>query len=152
MFEKYYINSGIGYGNSYLTSFDAALLHSGVGNYNLVRVSSILPVGVARQKSIDIKAGSQLHIAYAEISSNNSGDILSAAVSVGIPANKLNIGVIMELALYNEEKETVKRVEEMVKEAMVNRGYEIEQIITYSCEAIVERKGYTTAFSGIAMW
>lgn len=152
MFRKFYINSGIGYGNSYLTSFDDALLQTGVGNYNLIRVSSILPAGAVRQKSVDIEEGSQLHIAYAKISSCNLGEVISAAVSVGIPVNKSNIGVIMELALYDKEKATVEKVEAMVKEAMENRRYEIEQIVTCSCEAITTENGYTTVFAGIAMW
>lgn len=152
MFRKFYINSGIGYGNSQLTSFDDALLQTGVGNYNLIQVSSILPAGAVRQKSVDIEEGSQLHIAYAEISSCNFGEVISAAVSVGIPVNKSNIGVIMELALFDKEKVTVEKVEAMVREAMENRGYEIEQIVTCSCEAITTQDGYTTIFAGIAMW
>lgn len=152
MFRKFYINSGIGYGNSHLTSFDDALLQTGVGNYNLIRVSSILPAGAVQQKSVDIEEGSQLHIAYAKISSCNFGEVISAAVSVGIPVNKSNIGVIMELALFDKEKATVEKVEAMVKEAMENRGYEIEQIVTCSCEAITTENGYTTVFAGIAMW
>lgn len=152
MFRKFYISSGVGHGNSHFTSFDDALLKAGVGNYNLVRVSSILPVGMTRQKSVNIEEGSQLHIAYAEISSSNQGDVISAAVSVGIPVNKNNIGVIMELALFDEEKETIRRVESMVEEAMQNRGYEIEQFITCSCEVISTGCGYTTAFAGLAIW
>lgn len=152
MFTKFYINAGMGYGNSYLTSFDDALLQTGIGNYNLVRVSSILPSRMVRQKSIDIEEGSPLHIAYAEISSCTPGEVMSVAVSVGIPVDKSNIGVIMEQALFDGEKETVKKVETMVKEAMINRGYEIEQIITYSCEAMSTGNGYTTIIAGLAMW
>lgn len=152
MFKKFYISAGVGHGNSYLTSFDDALLKTGVGNYNLVRVSSILPVGMTQQRTVDIGEGSQLHIAYAEISSNKQGEIISAAVSVGIPVDKSNIGVIMELGLFDEEKETVRQVESMVEEAMRNRRYEIEKFVTCSCEMISKGNGYTTAFAGIAMW
>lgn len=152
MFRKFYISSGIGYGNSYLTSFDDALIQTGVGNYNLVRVSSILPARMTQQKAVDVEEGSELHVAYAEITSRNPGEIISAAVSVGIPVDKSNIGVIMEQALFDKEKETVKKVESMVKEAMANRGYEIEQIITCSCEATTKGNGYTTVFAGLAMW
>lgn len=118
----------------------------------MVQVSSILPAGMTQQKSVDVEEGSELHVAYAEITSRNPGEIVSAAVSVGIPVDKSNIGVIMEQALFDKEKETVKKVESMVKEAMANRGYEIEQIVTCSCEATTKGNGYTTVFAGLAMW
>jgi len=42
MFNKFYLNAGLGHGDYSLTSFDDALLNAGVGNYNLLKVSSIL--------------------------------------------------------------------------------------------------------------
>jgi arginine decarboxylase len=37
------ISSGIGNGPTALAAFDAALNHSGVANYNLIRLSSVIP-------------------------------------------------------------------------------------------------------------
>ena len=152
MFNHFYIHSGIGYGNSYLTSFDQALLHAGVGNYNLIRVSSILPVGLSRSSNITLIAGSPLHVAYAEISTNNPGKLIATAVSVGIPTDKEKIGVIMEYSAYISKGEAIEIVESMVEEAMNNRGYKIDQLVTSGCSVISSSNGYTTAFSGLAMW
>lgn len=49
------------------------------------------------------------YVVYAEITSRNPGEIVSVAVSVGISADKSNLGVIMEQALFDKKKETVKR-------------------------------------------
>lgn len=40
---KIYVASGIGTGPTKLSAFDAALNHAGVANYNLIRLSSIVP-------------------------------------------------------------------------------------------------------------
>ena len=152
MFIQYFIHSGVGHGSTSLTSFDQALLKAGMGNYNLVRVSSILPVGLIETNRISLPEGAPLHIAYASITSNNPGDCISSAVSVGIPIDKSKIGVIMEHSAPISEATCRQMAELMVIEAMNCRGYEIERIITTSCSAIVHGSGYTSVFSGLAMW
>ena len=43
---KFSLVVGHGEGDKKLTAFDAALLDAGIGNMNLLRVSSVLPPGV----------------------------------------------------------------------------------------------------------
>jgi len=152
MFKNFFINSGMGKGKGRLTSFDDALMNSGVGNYNLVRVSSILPAGCERVESVNLNEGEVLHVAYAEITSNFPNEVVSAAVSVGIPKDRTKVGVIMEYSAKRSEKDTVRIVENMVKEAMGKRECSIEYIITSSCEAFSQENEYVTAFAGLAMW
>lgn len=152
MFNYFFIHSGEGHASKSMTSFDLALLNAGVGNYNLVRVSSILPAGLIETNHIPLPEGSPLHIAYASLTSNNPGTRISSAVSVGIPVDKSNVGVIMEHSAPIEESVCLQIVESMVKEAMYYRGYDIERIISTSCSSIVSNTGYSSVFSGLAMW
>lgn len=152
MFNNFYLNSGLGYGDYFLTSFDDALLNSGVGNYNLVKVSSILPAGCRQNEFINIIEGSPLHIAYAAVSSNIRNDLISSAIAVGIPTDKTKIGVIMEFAGHEPEIYAREVAESMVKEAMVKRKYELDKILITSCETSSFEGEYVTAFAGIAMW
>lgn len=152
MFNRFYIHSGVGYGTHSLTSFDHALLETGVGNYNLVRVSSILPAGLLEATRVSLPKGAPLHIAYASITSNTPGECISSAVAVGIPVDKSNIGVIMEHSAPIDESACRQIVESMVREAMHYRSYEIEKIVTTSCSAIASSDCYTSVFSGLAMW
>lgn len=41
--KKYFVTAGSAEGNNQLNAFDHALLKSGIGNLNLLRVTSILP-------------------------------------------------------------------------------------------------------------
>lgn len=152
MFENYLITSSCGYGNYILTSFDNALFNSKIGNYNLVRVSSILPAGCRKRSLINITEGAPLHVAYASITSNEINDRISSAIAVGIPEDTNKVGVIMEFSAHSSEMDVRRIVESMVKEAMDRRGYEIKEIVITSCEAVSTGREYVTAFSGLAMW
>ena len=38
-----YVSSGIGYGQTKLAAFDAALNEAGIANFNLIKLSSVIP-------------------------------------------------------------------------------------------------------------
>lgn len=152
---KYYlISSSIGRGDTKLTSFDCALLESGVANYNLVRVSSILPSHMTKRDAIDIPEGTPINTAYATITTNLSASVISAAVAVGIPTDENCVGIIMEYSDYCSEIDAIDTVEKMVQEAMRNRGYEIKEIESVCASTAIRDSNtkYATAFACIAMW
>ncbi len=152
MLREYFICAGKGYGQSKLNSFDEALRDAGLANYNLVKVSSILPAGVDRKPHVTIQEGSVLYTAYASISSSCPGDVVSAAIAVGLPLQKENIGVIMEYSGKCDEECARRSVCSMVEEAMRNRGYEIKEILCYATSTEGRADISSTAFAAIAMW
>ena len=83
--KKYYIASGSGQSKYQLVAFDNALIQAGLSNYNLVRVSSILPAMATRRQYVDLELGIPLHTAYATVSSNTPGEKIATAIAVGIP-------------------------------------------------------------------
>ena len=154
--NRFYMGHGKGFGKTRLASFDNALLDSGVGNYNLVRLSSILPVQALdiQMSRIDLPLGSLLPIAYAEITTNDADDPAVAAIAIGVPKDKTKCCVIMEYeALGKTEPEALEIVKNMVKEAFHNRGWELDHIMETCASAHPERSGdYATAFACVAEW
>ena len=148
---NYTLVSGFGNDKTQLVSFDKALFFAGVANYNLVKVSSILPPNCENLSIITAKPGSIIYSAYATLSSNTSGKI-SSAVGVGIPKRSSDIGVIMEFSCNDKAEISKHNVEEMVKEAMSLREIGIHEIKTTSIEADVANDIYTTVISAIMMW
>ena len=69
-----YIAPGIGTGPTKLSAFDAALNHAGVANYNLLRLSSVIPTGtkiIEQDSSISSSVmpgawGDRLYVVMAE--------------------------------------------------------------------------------------
>lgn len=152
MGKNYLISSSCGYGSTALTSFDNALLCSGIANYNLVKISSILPPNAVRQEMIDLPEGSIIHTAYACLSSNQKDVVFSAAIAVGIPKDKTKIGVIMEFSDYCDKLYAEKCAKKMVEEAMQNRGYEIEEILCVSSEASCDGTEFISVIAAISIW
>ena len=135
-----------------LTSFDSALLSSGIANYNLVKISSILPAGSIECDCVPLKEGSILHTAYASLTSNQEGSTISAAVGVAIPQDDSKVGVIMEYAAYCTKQDALDQIHLMLKEAMENRGCPIREIRSASSEVVVPKDEYVTVFAALSIW
>lgn len=149
--SNYILVSGVGNDKFQLVSFDKALFASKIANYNLVKVSSILPPNCKEAHEVTVRQGTILFTAYASISSCEQG-IISAAVGVGIPQATDKIGVIMEFSCRDCESVAIRQVREMVENSMELRKTKIQEIKIVSAEAIVSDGLYSTALAALAMW
>ncbi len=146
---KYTLVSGSGEGKTSLNAFDRALLISGLGNLNLIKVSSILPPGTQYQEKIEIPFGSLVPTAYGSLTSTKPGVIIAAAVAVGIPAAD-TFGVIMETSDYCTKFEIENRITRMVMEAFAMRNMDYQEIKVCAVEHKVVDCG--AVFAGLALW
>ena len=147
----YMIKAANAEGFSELNAFDVALLKSGVGNTNLVKMSSILPPDCKRVEDIELPLGNLVPVAYAAITSSKKGDLISAAVAIAIPKDKTKNGLIMEYEDFNVTKEEAENhVVEMAKWGMEYRGYKIARIESIAVSHVVENHG--AAFACVALW
>lgn len=152
MINKYYLGAGAGNGNTELNSFDAALISAGMGNYNLLKVSSILPPKCTYYDRITVDEGQPVYVAYASLTTAQRHVLMSAVIGIGIPKDSNNTGVIMEYSGYCDKKHAQDIVSKMVTDAMRKREYEIERIEYISVESYSSNSCYTTVFAGVALW
>ena len=154
--KKWFISTGNGCSKTNrLPSFDKALLDAKVGNYNLVRLSSILPAGCERVDHIDIDEGSLLPTAYSTITSDVPGDICVSTIGVGIPKDKSKVGVIMEYSCSGAcvcEDAAMETLTKMIEEAFDIRNVELEEIVSASTSIKVTDGCVCTSFACIAEW
>jgi len=146
--KKFFLTAANAEGNSKLNAFDNALLKARIGNVNLLRVSSILPPGCEYDPELRIPEGSLVPTAYGSIISDVPGEIISAAVAIGLSSHAF--GVIMEYSgkcSANEAKATITR---MVEEAFEVRQMRLIEIKVAAIEHIVERIG--CAYAAVPMW
>lgn len=148
--ERYFITSGAGTSAYQLVAFDNALLSARISNYNLVRVSSILPAGCAKRSFIDLPLASPLYTAFATVSSDIPGTRLATAIAVGIPKDSNMIGIIME-AKGETAESAAEMARNMVTEAMANHTIELDHIEFSAVEGVVE-EGFLSLVSAISMW
>lgn len=130
-----------------LTAFDRALLKAGVGNVNLLKVSSILPPGAEFVPSLQFPPGSLVPIAYGSVTSCEAGTLIAAAVAVGIGDG---FGVIMEFSGFCERRDAEKEVAQMVEEAFHYRGMVLKEIKVAGVEHRVVRCG--CVFAAVPLW
>lgn len=143
---------GASEGRTRLNAFDNSLLNAGVGDTNLMRMSSILPPGAEQRNigSLDLPAGGLIPLAYASIDSTTPGRFISSAVAVGIPEDESEPGVIMEFEDHGHLDNVEKIVRQMVVDAFEYRKRKLKEIISIGIEHKVENCGST--FAGAVLW
>lgn len=140
--KRFFLVSGSGEASTELNAFDAALIKAGIGDTNLVRMSSILPPGAQEVERYDYPKGALVPLAFGEITSSKPGVLISAAIAVGIPEDLSAPGLIMECAHEGPPEECEQTVREMVREGMeIIRGLRIREIKSRSASLNVKRAG-----------
>ncbi|MDI3546572.1 MAG: arginine decarboxylase [Halanaerobiales bacterium] len=145
---KYSLVSGVGDCKYKLNAFDMALLDAGVGNLNLLKVSSILPPQAERVEKLVIPPGTLTPVAYGTISSDVKGELIAASVAIGLSED--TYGVIMEFSGKCSKEEAEEKVCEMVKEAFKIRDLPLVGLVSEAIEHRVEECG--CAFAGVVLW
>jgi arginine decarboxylase len=148
--NAYFLVAGKSEGFTPLNAFDGALLDAGVGNTNLIKLSSILPPGSKKIEPLQLPQGDMIPIAYASKSSDIPGQIISSAVAIGIPEDDSQAGVIMEYSVGGRKDTAETIVRSMAEEALKQRGLKIKRIESISAEHTIERIGAT--FAGVVLW
>ena len=145
---KYTLAAGAAEGETPLTAFDNALLAAGIGNLNLVRVSSIVPIGARRVDHVDLPAGALAPTAYGAVTSDRPGELIAAAVAVGVADNGL--GIIMEYSGRCSREQAEAAVRSMVEEALRGRGLVARELHVRGVEHRVGRTG--CAVAAVTLW
>lgn len=145
---RYTLAAGAAEGETELNAFDHALLAAGIGNLNLVRVSSILPAGARRTDYLDLPAGTLTPTAYGALTSTTPGQRIAAAVAVAV--SEAGFGVIMEFTGRCSREEAETQVRAMAENALKNRGLAVRELHVRAVEHRVEKTGCVMA--AVCLW
>ena len=147
--DIYTMVSGESEGISKLNAFDIAILNAGVGNTNLIKLSSILPSNAKFMSKINYSRGSLVPIAYGSIVSDKKNEIIAASVAIAITEED-GFGVIMEYSGICSADEAKAIVSKMAEDAIKYRKMVLKEIKSIAIEHKVENIG--CAFCGVPMW
>lgn len=145
---KFTLCAGSAEGPTRLNAFDNALLAAGIGNLNLLRVSSVLPPGCREVGKLSIPPGSLTPTAYGTITSSTPGERIAAAVAVGFTEN--SFGMIMEYSGVCTKEEAERKVSHMVEEAFKQRHLPLAKVMAKGTDIVVQH--IATAFAAVALW
>jgi arginine decarboxylase len=148
--DIYFLASGASEGYTPLNAFDGALLQAGIGNTNIVKMSSIVPPHCTLVDPIDLPPGALVPTAYAAITSDVPGEVISAGVAIALPEDENQNGLIMEYSSKGERRQIEEIVRNMAVEGMMLRGWEIKALKSISTEHTVENIG--AALAAVVLW
>lgn len=147
---QYFLVAGCAEGPTPLNSFDAALLDAGVGDTNIVKMTSILPPHCDRIEPTRLPYGALVPVAYAAITGDLPGEVLAAAVAIAIPKDADRPGLIMEYSARGHQEEAEQIVRNMARQGLEHRGLELDRIESIATQHRVSRIG--SAFAGVVLW
>jgi arginine decarboxylase len=136
---------------SKLNAFDMALLNAGIGNVNLMKMSSICPPHcelVAPLKRIP--QGSLVPVAYAAISSDQPNTRIASGVAIAYPEDPEHCGLIMEYSNHGTKEEIEEQVRHMATIGMLSRGQQIHHVMSIAVEHYIMEYGAT--FAAVVLW
>jgi len=147
---RYFLASGTSEGYTSLNAFDGALLQAGIGNTNIVKMSSIVPPHCKLVAPIALPPGALVPAAYAAITSDVPGEIISAGVAVALPEDEDQNGLIMEYSAKGERHKIEEIVRNMAVEGMKLRRWEIKDLKSIAIEYRVKKIGAVLA--AVVLW
>jgi arginine decarboxylase len=146
----YFLASGVSEGYTPLNAFDGALLQAGIGNTNIVKMSSIVPPHCTLVDPIALPPGALVPAAYAAITSEVPGEVISAGVAIALPEDEEQNGLIMEYSAKGGRRQIEEVVRNMAVEGMMLRGWEIKDLKSIAIECEVANIG--AALAAVVLW
>ena len=146
----HFLTCGTSEGYTQLNAFDGALLQAGVGNANLMKMSSIIPPGCRFVEPQQLPPGALVPAAYAEITSDLPGEVISAGVAAAYPGDDSQPGLIMEYSASGHKEDIEAIVRRMASEGLQMRGLETKEIRSLAVQHKVEKVG--AAFACVVLW
>lgn len=151
-YRHFTLSTGVGHSQSQINAFDRALISAGISDYNLIKISSILPPNCSQEISVFLGKGSLLPTAYTYIHANDVGMQIAASVAVGIPEDCNDIGVIIKYCGCASKIEVESLARSSAIQAMNDREISIKTIVSAATECIVEIPEYYCAFAAVSLW
>lgn len=140
---KVSITSGRAEGPTKLNSFDNALLDAGIGDVNLIKVSSIVSGGTKIVKLPELEGGAMINCVLAHAFSDQKGDYITAVIALAMADS---LGCVVEHSAVNKEPQEIKiEAENMVRHMMEIRGLKMKEIIVEMVSHEVVNRGSAVA-------
>jgi len=104
-----FLTKGMGKHKEKLTSFEMALRAAGIAQYNIVRVSSILPPAckiISRERGLKhLSPGEVVFCVMSENSTNEPHRLLASSIGMAVPREKKSYGYLSEHHSYGQKEE-----------------------------------------------
>ena len=135
--KQLFFTKGVGKSKEKLQSFEMALRNAKIAQYNLVRVSSILPPGAKivtdKQGIKELNPGQITFVVLADIATNEPNRLIAASVGIAQPSDKKRYGYLSEHHCFGLTDSAVGDYAEDLAASMLasTYGFDMESDIKY---------------------
>jgi arginine decarboxylase len=107
--KQIFLTKGMGKHKEKLTSFEMALRSAGIAQYNLVKVSSIVPPGckmITKERGLkQLSPGEIVFCVMSENSTNEPHRLIAASVGLAVPKEKESYGYLSEHHSFGQKED-----------------------------------------------
>ncbi len=144
--SRFFVTSGKGINKtSELNSFDLALGEAGIGEQNLVSVSSVLPIGIRQVERTTIARGAITHAVLARMG-GGEGEVISAGIAYGFRTDGQG-GYVAEGHVHGTQKSLKEFLRWRMEEIAQYRGVELKRIRYRTEELVIPQDNYGTCIA-----
>lgn len=149
------LTAGYGTGGTNLNAFDNALRGAGIADFNILKVTSIVPpeipvVKLSYDERIIKGQGLLVPAVYETLVSEEVDTQISAGVGVGISDNpQLDAGIIFTYSCFDSKEKCEHVLEQMIDEGMKEKGYKFHHSKIVSICTIVKKPFTSVVASAI---
>jgi arginine decarboxylase len=115
-----------------LNAFDVALIKAGIGEQNLVAVSSVIPVGAKKVEKTEMDMGAVTHCVLSQMRGKN-GEVVAAGIAYAYRKDGKG-GYVAEGHLHGSAKNLDVELRNKMAEMARIRGIELNEITTLTEE------------------
>ncbi len=124
--RKFFLTRGVGEHRDKLQSFELALRDAGIAEFNLVKVSSIIPPNcelISKEEGLKmLKPGQIVFCVLSYNASNEKNRLLSASIGCALPKDKNMYGYLSEFHAFGlDEKEAGEYAEDLAATMLATR-------------------------------
>ena len=107
--KKLFFTKGVGRDTTPLGAFEQALRDAGIQQFNLIKVSSIIPPHckiVSKERGLkELRSGAVTFVILSRLESNEPNRLIAASIGAAIPKNRSMYGYLSEYEAFGESDE-----------------------------------------------
>ncbi|MCL1904537.1 MAG: pyruvoyl-dependent arginine decarboxylase [Methanomassiliicoccaceae archaeon] len=139
--SAYFVTSASAFSRiSDLNAFDKALIKMGIGEQNLVAVSSVIPSGAKEVDIKEIPMGSVTHCVLAQIRGSED-ELISAGIAYALRKDGKG-GYVAEGRIHGSENSLIDTLRQKMNEIAESRNVELNEIRYLTEELVVPEGNY----------
>ena len=146
---RYFLTAGSGDGRWKEVALDQARVAAGLGEVNIIKLSSIAGPNCLRMRYWNIEPGATVSAAFAQMACDEPGRLIACAVAVARPTDPTRAALIMEYHGFMRAGQAKRIAIKMARAGLLDRGLGVRRVESMAIEHVVGELGAGATFAAV---